>query len=233
VIVKTVLKEKWLKGKAIIQGVETLVRNHPINHPSLKQKDLEQRTGFLNHLAMTFEDMSPFLKGFYLTFSSWRGKRDVVDWKMSNEVWMKCLVAQMENGNISEAEFDPLELRGCPVEVTASSRFGDNVRALAIMFVPDEVLEVNLRSKKIFTAMYGFGDASGLCLGATFTFGTGFTFRVGVWGPDESDQSSSWTAFTNIVDSLEDKGSNGNLLNSFADHLTVESCSIKCLSSSP
>ncbi len=106
---KTVLKEKWLKGKAIIQGVETLVRNHPISHPSLKQKDLEQHTGFLNHLAMTFEDMSPLLKGFYLTFSSWRGKRDVGDWKMSNKVWMKCLVAQMENGNISEADFDPLE----------------------------------------------------------------------------------------------------------------------------
>ena len=240
-IVKTVSQEKWQKGKTIVHNLLSLIDAHPFERPVVNRKELERHTSFLNHLSMTFEDMSPFLKGFYLTLNSWRGKRDSDDWKINDKVWMKCLVAQLENGEISELEFDresnSLEEKGCPTEVTASTRFSDDVRALSELFTPSEVPEVSLRSKEIVTVIYGFGDASGTGLGATFTCGTGFTFRVGVWGPDESDQSSNCREFTNIVESLEDEALTGSLDHTevfmFTDNSTVESCSIKGSSSSP
>ncbi|KAI2511896.1 hypothetical protein MHU86_2412 [Fragilaria crotonensis] len=239
-ITKSVSQEKWMKGKLIIENLYSLIREHPLERPLINRKELERQTGFLNHLTMTFDDMTPFLKGFYLTLNSWRGKRDPDDWKMDDKIWMKCLVAQMENGSITEPEFNnevnSVLDRGCPVEVTASTRLGDDLRALTAMFDTKVVPEVKLRSKDIVSLIYGFGDASGTGLGATFTCGAGFNFRVGVWGSDDSGQSSNWREFTNIVDSLEDEAKSGNLGNSevfmFTDNSTVESCSVKGTSSS-
>ena len=190
---------------------------------------------------MTFEDMTPFLKGFYLSLNSWRPKRDANDWKMSDKLWMQCLVEKFESGSITELEFEN-ELdgqgdRGCPNEVTASIRLFDDVRALASMFDSPTAPQINLRSKEVVTVIYGFGDASGTGLGATFTCGTGFNYRIGVWGSDETDQSSNWREFTNIVESLEEEAGSGHLDQSevfmFTDNSTVEACSVKGSSSSP
>jgi hypothetical protein len=85
--------------------------------------------------------------------------------------------------------------------------------------------------------VYGFGDASGSGLGATFTKGNGFSYRVGVWGSDDQQESSNWKEFTNIVDSLEDEAKSGGLDNCevfmFTDNSTVESCTDRGTSSSP
>ena len=101
--------------------------------------------------------------------NSWRPKRDKDDWKMSNKTWLKCLMAQLDNGSISDAEFEnELNLQtdiGGPSAVTASTRLGDDVRALMAMFDSPTPPEVNLRSKEIITVVYGFGDASGTGLG--------------------------------------------------------------------
>jgi hypothetical protein len=61
------------------------------------------------------------------------------------------------------------------------------------------------RPKKIMHVFYGFGDASGKGKGATFQgfrtvhhpqgeqgHATALRFRVGVWGPDEEDESSNY-----------------------------------------
>ena len=118
-------------------------------------------------------------------------------------------MAQLDNGSISNIKFEnELNLQtdiGPPSVVTASSRLGDDVRALLALFGSPTPPEVNLRSKEIITVVYGFGDASGTGLGATFTCGSGFNFRIGVWGVDDSGESSNWREFTNIVDSLEDE----------------------------
>ena len=241
VITKSVSQEKWDKGRLIVEGLNNLIRNHPLKRPTLERKLLERHTGFLNHLTMTFDDMTPFLKGFYLTLNSWRPKRDANDWKMSDKSWMSCLVAKFENGSLSEQEFENAindqNETGCPTMVTASIRLSDDVRALSAMFSCISPPQVNLRSRKIITVIYGFGDASGTGLGSTFTCGSGFTYRIGVWGPDESNQSSNWREFTNIVESLEEEAQVGNLHNAevfmFTDNTTVESCSVKGSSSSP
>ncbi|KAI2491133.1 hypothetical protein MHU86_23419 [Fragilaria crotonensis] len=144
------------------------------------------------------------------------------------------------NGIISEEELDIALRRGepddAPVSVKASLGLMEDVKAISFLFSPEIVPEVNIRSKSIMTIVYGFGDASGSGLGATFTCGGGFNFRIGVWGSLEDPESSNWKEFTNIVESLEDEAQSGNLVDSevymFTDNSTVESCASRGSSSS-
>jgi hypothetical protein len=69
----------------MIKRLVEAVNDHADRRPTLDRKLLERETGFLNHLAMTFEVMVPFLKGFYLTLNSWRTGRDSDDWKLSDK----------------------------------------------------------------------------------------------------------------------------------------------------
>jgi hypothetical protein len=73
---------------------------------------------------------------------------------------------------------------------------------------------VALRSRTIVTIVYGFGDASGTGLEATFTCGSALTFRVGVWGAGDNDQSSNWKEFANAIGALKDEAELGNLTDS-------------------
>ena len=93
-ISKSVTQEKWENGKRIVDDLLSAITDHPFERPLVNRKTLERQTGFLNHLSMTFEDLTPHLKGFYLTLNSWRDKRDANDWKVSDKTWMNCLVAR-------------------------------------------------------------------------------------------------------------------------------------------
>ena len=87
------------------------------------------------------------------------------------------------------------------------------------------------------TVLYGFGDASGTVLGVIFTCGSGFSYRIGVLGSNDSAQSSNWNEVTNSVESLEEEALTGNLDKSkvffLTDNSSVELCSVKGLSTSP
>ena len=101
VISKTVSQEKWTKGLGIVTGLSELLSDHPFERPSINRKELERQTGFFNHLTMTFDDMNPFLKGFYLALNSWRPKRDKDDWKMSeNVLWPNWNTVLSPNWNL-------------------------------------------------------------------------------------------------------------------------------------
>lgn len=186
-ISKSVSEEKWQKGIDIVNRLDLLITSDTIGRPMLNRKLLERETGFLNHLAMTFENLLPYLKGFYLTLNSWRAGRDAEDWKVSDKRWIQILEEKFYNGVISEQELalglgnpDAID---APDEVKASPRMIEDIRALkAIFSATREPPQINLRSTTIITVVYGFGDASGSGLGATFTCGTGFSFRIGVWG---------------------------------------------------
>ena len=176
-ISKSVSQEKWEKGKAMIEQLSELIKGVIDGRPQIDRKKLEKETGFLNHLAMTFEVVTPFLKGFYLTLSSWRSQRDAGDWKISDKRWKRLLFAQFENGEISETELDNAlfgkDEVAAPQWVTASLSLASDVGALASIFGPARVPVVGVRSKQVITVVYGFGDASGTGLGATFTCGSG------------------------------------------------------------
>ena len=122
--------------------------------------------------------------------------------------------------------------------VTASTiHLRGDLAALEMLFGTVSVPEVSICSRSVLTIVYGFGDASGTGLGATFTCGSGFNFRIRVWGSAEDPESSNWKEFTNIVEALEEEAELGHLSNAevfmFTDNSTVESCVAKGSSSSP
>ena len=242
-IVKTVTTEKWNKGKILIRSLMVASQSEQfLESKSLDRKELERITGFLNHLAMTFEDITPFLKGFYLTLNSWRDKRNDDGWKVPDNTWLRLVMNRHDRGLMSDIELDqaldPSDAASAPKMVQVCTRFPTDLSTLSRFFDLPDLPAVSIRTKNIITVVYGFGDASGSGLGATFTNGTGFSYRVGVWGPDDAVESSNWKEFTNIVDSsLEDEASSGNLQDSevfmFTDNATVEACAEKGTSSSP
>ena len=63
-------------------------------------------------------------------------------------------------------------------EFIAVVRLFDYLRALKVIFDPAEPPLVLLRPKRIISVVYGFGDAFGTGLGASFICATGFAFRV-------------------------------------------------------
>ena len=243
VISKSVSQEKWEKGKKMVERIQGWCKEAKDNRPMLNRKELERETGFLNHLSMTFDVVTPYLKGFYLTLNSWRSHRDERDWKVTDKRWQRMLIDKFEMGEISEAELnnyneDEVEHdKEAPSMVKASPSLIEDVSALGVLFSPSEVPVVNVRCRGVVTVIFGFGDASGTGLGATFTCGSGFNFRIGVWGAEEDNESSNWKEFTNIVESLEEEGSEGNLSDAevymFTDNSTVESCVARGSSSSP
>ena len=240
-ITKTVSQEKWDKGRQMIERHSKAISTSADSRPFLDRRQLEKETGFLNHLSMTFETMVPFLKGFYLTLNSWREGRDENDWKLSPKRWKVILFAKAANGGLSDREVDMALDRHddvtAPQLVRASPSLRGDVEALWHMLGKTEVPHVSVRSRTVLTIVYGFGDASGSGLGATFTCGNGFNFRIGVWGAEEGPESSNWKEFTNIVESLEEEAETGNLADSevymFTDNSTVESCAARGSSSSP
>ena len=125
-ISKTVSSEKWIKGRGLIQKLRdsTPLRDSH-DERTVNRKELERITGFLNHLAMTFEDITPFLKGFYLTLNSWREKRSDDGWKVSDKLWLQLVMDRHDRGLMSDDELDqalepsdsvqaPGEVKICP-----------------------------------------------------------------------------------------------------------------------
>jgi hypothetical protein len=223
-ITKSVSQEKWDKGRSLVLSLKEKCDSEKSGRPRLNRKELERMTGFLNHLTMTFDDATPFLKGFYLTINSRRPQRDYDDWKMSDKRWREVMKEDDAVGLV-----DPDDTG--PEMVVASTRLGSDVSALASIFASEVVPRVSLRSAKVVTVVYGFGDASGTGLGETFTCGSGFNFRIGVWGSKEKEESSNWKEFANMVEALEDEAESGNLLETevfmFTDNSTVEACATK------
>jgi hypothetical protein len=239
-ISKSVPQEKWNKGKAMVDRLAAILETGVNGRVPIDRKSLEKKTGFLNDLAMTFDVVNPYLKGFYLTLNSWRSHRDQGDWKLTDKRWKRFLFTQFKRGGISETELD-VELFGkeevaAPQLVTASVSLLSDVRALASIFGPTVVPVVGVRSRKVITVVYGFGDASGTGLGVTFTCGSGLNFRIGVWGSEEESESSNWKEFTNVVEALEEEGDEGHLDDAevfmFTVNSTVESCVSRGSSSS-
>ena len=64
-VTKCVTQEKWEKGKRLIDKLVSESKLDPLH--DFVYKRLEQVRGFLFHLSMTYETVTPFLKGFHLT----------------------------------------------------------------------------------------------------------------------------------------------------------------------
>jgi hypothetical protein len=124
------------------------------------------------------------------------------------------------------------------LRVVALPRLFDDMEFLTQFFESATPPKVRVRSRLLLImVVYGFGDASGQGFGSTFTVANGVSYRIGVWKPDESEQSSNWQEFTsNVVESLEDEAETGGLDQSivyfFTDNSTVEAAFYKGTSKS-
>ena len=125
-------QDKWDKERAINAALSTQCEDAEGSCQRLVHKELEKATGFLNHLAMTFEDITPFLKGFYLTLKSWRPDRNNQDWKLPRREWKRFAVAKVEEGSFNQAyvERQGMDDDRAPATVTGSPRLASGVGAL-------------------------------------------------------------------------------------------------------
>ena len=176
------------------------------------RKELERDVGFLVHVCMTYENMMPYLKGFYLTLNLWRGQRNQEGWKADQEDWEDIAGWMFDDKNRWKEARDGsldnvMDDSDAPKLTTASSRFAHDVRAFDTLFQGDEPVKRLIRGRNLWEVIYGFGDASGSGFGSSFVKAgdeNKIYFRFGRWGSDLDDSSSNFRELNNLVESLEE-----------------------------
>jgi hypothetical protein len=101
-VTKSVTQEKWDKAKSNVR--ELIDESHGNPDHEFVYKRLEQIRGFLCHMCMTYETLTPFLKGLHLTLASYLPHRDSEGWKMSDKKWLQHIRDQVKEGKLSEDE---------------------------------------------------------------------------------------------------------------------------------
>ena len=226
----TVSVEKWLKGKAYIELLNNEIRDNP--EVEFEFKLLEQMRGYFCHLAMTYEILFPYLKGFHLTLCSHLPKRDEEGWKMSDLEWIGHMQERLNSGKVTheqynldmERVFDP---KHQPKRIKPVERFFRCLNALTKFFAQSIPPIITHRSTNIRLVAYGFVDASKGGFGASIDYGNFTKYRVGIWGADTDEESSNFREFANLVETLEEEHLNSDALRNVTmivatDNSTVE-----------
>jgi hypothetical protein len=132
---------------------------------------------------------------------SWRPGRDEEGWFDPSVGWPK-----WNTLDTSAPEF-----------VTAVPRLIGDLISLQHLLAPDHPSTHFVRSTKIATFSYGFGDASGDGFGSTFMLGNGtIQFCHGVWGADPVTTSSNYRELLKLVLALEEGYHSGSLWHSYS-----------------
>jgi hypothetical protein len=125
---------------------------------------------------------------------------------------------------------------------TPVPRFQDDIAAL-IQLTDFELPPLRIvRPSQVVQVYYGFGDASGKQFGAPIsqnyncrarlakatTSSMGVRFWIGLWTPEEEEESSNYKELRNLVDTVKEEAKAGWLRNCdfflFTDNSTAESC---------
>ena len=241
VITKSVTLKKWMKAKTLVMELHNEMESN--SEIQFSYKRLEQARGFLCHLAMTYSIIFPYLKGFHLSLCQHLPKRNEDGWKLSDLEWIGHIELQAEKEGLTDKEKIKLinQVTGAsvrpPSQVKPVPHFKVCLDALVKFFKQEYPPKVCLRSKNVLMAVHGFADASGTGFGSSIQREDELSFRLGVWGSDESQESSNWREFENLVSCLEEEEQNGKLEGALVilavDNSTVESCIYKGNSSSP
>lgn len=211
-IVKTVTQKKWDKGRGYVEYLVDTLGDDP--SALLEYKLLEKMRGYFCHLAMTYPLLFPYLKGFHLLLSSHQKRRNEDGWKISELEWIAELEVKVEKGLLTGDERDNLLHEDQPIppkHVQAIPRFVSCLKALKEFFAVKVPPSITVRSLHYLLLIYGFVDASKSGFGATIDTGKNVTYRIGVWGKDQQNESSNWREFENLVETLEAEGEKGNL----------------------
>ena len=231
----TVSQKKWDKAKGIITSLFDEFESETAR-PEFNLKDMEQKVGFLVHLAMAYPLMLPFLRGLYLTMNSWRTGRDANGWKLSGRAYAS-MMSEMRGSGTWTGPVHSSNKRG-PEKVRAVPLLFDHLNALRKLFENVEPTLRLIRGASICEAAYVFGDASGEGFGSSWVNKEGaIGFRFGVWGREGEGSSSNYRELRNLVETLERLGELGELVGRevflFTDNSVSESIAAKGSSSSP
>jgi hypothetical protein len=182
---------------------------------------------------MTFELITPFLKGFHLTISGHLPRRSAEGWKIAERSWDAYVHQQQVVGGLMTEEeateaLNPPDYEDIPTpkEAIMVARLEWDLKALQRILSAEHPPEVMIRWLTVYDVIYGFGDASGKGFGRMVTSPAGTKYRIDIWEPDAKDNSSDWREFENIVEALEEEAACGNLCGTlvymFTDNSTCE-----------
>jgi hypothetical protein len=101
-VTQSVTQEKWTKAQLMIQEMLSLAGGNEDHEFSYKR--LEQIRGFLCHIAMTYETITPFLKGLHLTLAAYLPKRDADGWKLLDKKWIDHIREMVAEGKITKED---------------------------------------------------------------------------------------------------------------------------------
>ena len=235
---QTLSQAKWEKGKRYAQDLGKCFLS--TDRPLVDRKQLESMVGFWNHVAMTYPELRPFLRGLYHTLHQHLPSDEGVselEKEDQAELLGEAIKLAREQGNKGseddrEGDLEEIqlvevhsssEITGIPPpgQVRAVARMAGDVEALVKLFDLPHPPVVTVRSSTIMTVTYGFGDASGLGKGSTIEdYGNGavpvpsvegIRYRIGVWEADEAQESSNYREFTNVVEAMEEDREAGRL----------------------
>ena len=102
-ITKTVSQLKWKKGKAQLEEIWRFKEQNTLTY-----KRLEQVQGFLCHLSMVFEVITPYLKGFHLILAKHLPQRDELGWKFLDSEFVGHVEGKVQDGIYSREQKDDL-----------------------------------------------------------------------------------------------------------------------------
>jgi hypothetical protein len=207
-----------------------------------KYKEMEQATGFLCHLSMTYEDLAPYLKGFYLSLHHHLPRRDTKGWKMNEKRWDAYIHSKLDKEDVTPEEAHEMlhppahENITAPPEVPCVPELLHALPALETFFKQPNPPRMLVRSAPLLYVRYGFADTSGTRLGASITTDEGIRIRIGTWGQYSEEETSNWREFENLVKTLEAEGKKVNLdgavLVMCTDNSTAEPAANKASSTS-
>ena len=226
---------KWVKTKTHLAWLRDQInrcegpadakkgRDFGINH-----KELEKRRGFLVYVSRTYPSMVPYLKGIHQTLDGWREGRDSDGWKLT--------VSELKAAKDSGDQIDYIYPTTAPKSVLPASRLDDDLSCLEQLFHGDNPVVRTVRSKLVYVARYGFGDASGGGFGSSIALSKGLRVRHGIWGRDSNKLSSNYKELSNLVEAVEAEVETGSLRGSelflFTDNAVAENCFFKGTSQS-
>ena len=245
-------QEKWEKAKSFISELHELLQKEEANLNTLiDYKFLERGRGFMIYFCRTYTSFVPYLKGLHLTMDSWRPGRDHDGWKEKkkldrSELTKEELMEEMDLGRSgleNREPQDPLTMaqvrsRGNkeqaehPNELQPANRLKHDVTAFMQLLSQDQAPWRFVRGGSVAVAHYGFGDASKSGFGSSISDAAGeLWYRLGIWGTDESDQSSNYRELANLVQTLREyqvtRSLKGIELFLFTDNITAEAAFFK------
>lgn len=131
----------------------------------IEYKRLEQDTGFLVHVCMTYENLRPYLKGFYLTLNEWRFDRDTEGWKLDVKHWKEVAEDWMDGDWHWEAARHAAKCKAglggeAPSQVRMVPQMIQDVEVLSMLFGHECPTKRLIRGVSLARVLYGFGDVS-------------------------------------------------------------------------